>query len=199
MNDERLITLRNATGPLHKRLETNLNLLSPSFSRMDYLRLVRAFWGYYRPLEASLIGVPELHDWLPDIAMRSKLPLLAADLKALGVDGDVLDRLSICHELPACTDLTTALGCLYVLEGSTLGGQVISRHLKDLFNLNAENGAAFFTGYGEQTGSMWQTFKAVLMVATVDEDALIHAACETFITLDHWLCSTITTPSDEYL
>ncbi len=197
MNDERLITLRNATGPLHKRLETNLNLLSPSFSRMNYLCLIQAFWGYYHPLEASLTRVPELHDWLPDIAMRSKLPLLAADLKALGVDGDVLDRLSICHELPACTDLATALGCLYVLEGSTLGGQVISRHLKNVFNLDAENGAAFFTGYGEQTGAMWQTFRTVLITATVDENALIHAACETFITLERWLCPAIINLSDE--
>jgi heme oxygenase (biliverdin-IX-beta and delta-forming) len=191
MGAELLFTLRNATGPLHKRLETNLNLLSPSFSRMNYLCLIQAFWGYYHPLEASLTRVPELHDWLPDIAMRRKLPLLAVDLKALGIDSNALDK------LPACTDLATALGCLYVLEGSTLGGQVISRHLKNVFNLDAENGAAFFTGYGEQTGAMWQTFRAVLITATVDENALIHAACETFITLERWLCPAIINLSDE--
>jgi len=191
MNNELLITLKKATWPLHERLERNLNLLSPSFSLVDYLRLIKAFWGYYRPFEAGLTGVPELHDWLPDISVRSKLPLLEADLQALGVNGDSLDRLPVCQELPACTDLAAALGCLYVLEGSTLGGQLISRHLKRFFNLDAENGAAFFTGYGEHTGAMWQTFRELLMAAEVDEDALIHAACETFITLERWLCPSI--------
>jgi heme oxygenase (biliverdin-IX-beta and delta-forming) len=191
MNTEILITLKNATWPMHKRLETNLNLLNPSFSLEDYRRLIKAFWGYYRPFEASLTNVPELHGCLPDIAMRSKLSLLETDLQALGVDVDLLDRLPVCHELPACNDLASALGCLYVLEGSTLGGQVISRHFKSLLNLDVENGAAFFTGYGEQTGAMWQTFRAVLMAVTVDEDALVHAACETFTTLERWLCSAI--------
>ena len=188
MSAEILISLKNVTWPLHKRLERNLNLLAPSFSLEDYLRLIKAFWGYYRPFEANLTGILELHGWLPDISMRSKLLLLEADLQALGVVSDSLDRLPVCHELPACTDLAAAMGCLYVLEGSTLGGQVISRHLKGVFNLDVENGAAFFTGYGEQTGAMWQTFREVLMAATVDEVALINAACETFITLERWLC-----------
>jgi len=189
MNTEILISLKNATWPLHKRLETNLNVMAPGFSRVDYLRLLKAFWGYYRPLEAALKDVNELHGFLPDISMRSKLSLLESDLKAMGVDDDSLDRLPVCQELPACTDLAAAMGCLYVLEGSTLGGQVISRHFKGLLNLDVENGAAFFTGYGEQTVAMWQTFREVLMAVTVDEDTLINAACETFITLERWLCS----------
>ncbi len=198
MKPDILTALKNATAPLHRRLEGNLNLLAPSFSPADYLRLMKAFWGYYRPIEARISGVSALHDWLPDIAKRSKLPLLAADLQVLGVDYDALDKLPICTVLPSCTDLAAALGCLYVLEGSTLGGQLISRHFKMLLNLNAENGAAFFIGYGEQTGAMWQTFREVLMattIDTVDEASMIHAACETFITLEHWLCSATIHPA----
>ena len=194
MKPDILTALKNATAPLHQRLESNLNLLSSSYTTEDYLRLLKAFWGYYQPFEAGLGGVPALQGWLPDIAKRSKLPLLAADLQVLGVHGDALDKLPVCTALPACADLAAALGCLYVMEGSTLGGQFISRHFKMLLNIDAENGGAFFTGYGEQTGAMWQTFRAVLMAATVDkaatvdEASLIHAACETFTTLEHWLC-----------
>lgn len=188
MNSDILSTLKNTTGPLHKRLEKGMNMLDPSLSPTDYLHLIKAFWGYYRPFEANLARVPALQTYLPDIALRSKLPWLETDLKALELNDAALDKLPICQALPTCTDLSTALGCLYVAEGSTLGGQMLSRHFKDLLNLDVETGAAFFMGYGAQTGGMWQTFREALMSAPVDEDAVIHAACETFITLEHWLC-----------
>ena len=47
---------------------------------------------------------------------------------------------------------------LYPLEGSTLGGQVISIRLRDNLGLNATNGGRFFNGYGEQTGQYWAEF-----------------------------------------
>ena len=191
MNSDILNTLKNTTGPLHKRLEKSMNILAPNFSTTDYLQLIKGFWGYYLPFEANLTSVAELQVCLPDIAMRSKLPGLETDLKALGLNSVTLDALPVCSALPTCTDLSTALGCLYVIEGSTLGGQILSRHFNALLNLDVENGAAFFTGYGVQTGAMWQTFREALMVAPVNEVALINAACETFITLERWLCPDI--------
>ena len=188
MNSEILSTLKNTTGPLHKRLEKGMNILDPSYSSVDYLQLIKAFWGYYRPFETSLANIPALQTYLPDIALRSKLPWLERDLKALGLNEAALDKLPVCQALPTCTDLSAALGCLYVTEGSTLGGQMLSQHFKDLLNLDVETGAAFFTGYGAHTGSMWQAFREAVITAPVDEEAVIHAACETFITLEHWLC-----------
>ncbi len=186
-----LATLKQATWPHHQRLEQKLALLDPGFSRADYLRLMKALWGYYRPLEARLANLPELRAWLPDFGRRLKSRLLEADLRALGVDSGALQRLPACRELPACADLAAALGCLYVLEGATLGGQVISRHLERSLELDAGNGAAFFTGYGAATGAMWQAFRERLAAAGADERALADSACETFLSLERWLCPPI--------
>ena len=125
---------------------------------------------------------------MPDMLRRIKLPLLSADLRALGVGSGALEQLPVCRDLPACDGLAAALGCLYVLEGSSLGGQVISRHFNHSLNLDVHNGIAFFTGYGAATGPMWQAFGVRLMTAGADEAALVHSACETFLSLERWLC-----------
>ncbi len=180
--------LKQETWPHHQRLEQRLDLLNPTFSRQDYLRLIQAFWGYYQPMESSLAGLAGLRDWLPDLDRRVKLPWLEKDLLALGMDGDALARLPLCQHLPPCTDAATALGCLYVMEGSTLGGQVISRHLKRSLALDADNGAAFFHGYGEATGAMWQAFRQQVNAVGTGEDRMVEAACTSFLSLERWLC-----------
>jgi heme oxygenase (biliverdin-IX-beta and delta-forming) len=183
-----LSTLKQSTWPYHKHLEAKLDWFKPDFSHVDYIRVIEKFWGYYRPMENCLARFPELASWLPDLPRRSKLPLLERDLCALGLDDGRLKYLPLCHELPTCTDAAAALGCLYVLEGSTLGGQVISQHLKRTLDIDAQNGAAFFNGYKDETKFMWQVFRENLTAAQADEEVLVQSACETFITLEHWLC-----------
>jgi heme oxygenase (biliverdin-IX-beta and delta-forming) len=183
-----LSRLKQSTWPYHKSLEAKLDWFKPGFSHVDYRLVLEKFWGYYRPMEGSLARFPELAAWLPDLPRRYKLPLLERDLCALGLDDRRLGQLPLCSELPFCTDAPTALGCLYVLEGSTLGGQVISQHIKRTLDLDAQNGAAFFNGYGNETETMWQVFRENLSAAPADEDILVQSACETFIALEHWLC-----------
>ncbi|UOQ78251.1 hypothetical protein MUN84_06595 [Hymenobacter sp. 5516J-16] len=50
---------------------------------------------------------------------------------------------------------------MYVLEGSTLGGQVIARQLAKA-NIPAR---AYFSGHAEQTGPLWKTFVGLLTQA----------------------------------
>jgi len=181
-----LIALKQTTRPYHQSLEQTLDFLSPNLSNTDYLRLIKAFWGYYCPLEARLASVPALTTWIPDLSERIKLSLLEKDLVALGVEIETIAQLPQCNELPACTDVAQALGCLYVMEGATLGGQIISRHIKQLLDLDARNGTAFFSSYGDATGLMWQTFREQLTTFTADEERVIESACMTFLTLEKW-------------
>jgi heme oxygenase len=191
-----LSALKQSTLPYHKRLEARLDWFKPEFSHGEYLRVLERFWGYYRPIEASLAMIPELEAWLPDLPSRSKLPLLEADLRTLGLNNRLLEQLPLCRKLPICTDSFTALGCLYVLEGSTLGGQVISRHIKRKLDLDAQNGAAFFNGYADDTIRMWDVFRERLTAARADEEILVQSACETFITLEQWLCPPLPTSGE---
>lgn len=53
-------------------------------------------------------------------------------------------------------NLEQALGAFYVLEGSTLGGAIITRHLKHQFGDQIP--CQFYNGYGMGTPSKWHNF-----------------------------------------
>ena len=93
-----------------------------------------------------------------DFAQRQRAHLLRADLQALGMKDSTVASLPRCQELPKIDDCFDGLGCLYVLEGSTLGGKLIARELERRFGLDQQSGAAFFNSYGADVGSMWMEF-----------------------------------------
>ncbi|MDB4912577.1 MAG: hypothetical protein JWM95_221 [Gemmatimonadetes bacterium] len=89
-----------------------------------------------------------------------------------------------------------AWGALYVVEGSTLGGQHILRTLQTSepvrrHGLTADAGLAYFTGYGNRTAAMWRQFLSALGDADAsspgERDAIIHAAQATFALFEHVL------------
>jgi heme oxygenase len=183
--------LREQTQPSHKRLESRLDLLERVLSLDRYRALLARFYGFYVPVEASLerlcrSSLPELQ-----YPQRRKAHLLVQDMEALGSSRAQIDALPLCQDLPTLHSFPQALGCLYVLEGSTLGGQIISRHLHGVHGLDAENCSAFFRSYGPQVGVMWRAFGAALDAYPLgqEEDIIVmHAACETFGALETWLC-----------
>ena len=66
---------------------------------------------------------------------------------------------------------------MYVVEGSTLGGQYIAKHVERRFGFRGGSGNAYFRGYGERTGSMWRSFKDDLIaLPEEDTDRVIAAA-----------------------
>ena len=73
------------------------------------------------------------------------------------------------------------LGVLYVLEGSTLGGRLIARHVEPALGLINGRGDAYFRGHGEATGALWrETAEAIAAVPDVYAEVLIAAALRTF-------------------
>ena len=141
-------------------LERDLNLLTCCKTLADYWQLIARVYGFYEPLEA---GLSALLDWraVPyDFQQRLKTPLLVRNLQALGLSETERAALPRCHDLPALAGFGSALGYLYVLEGATLGGQIIARHCNTAFQLTPENGLAFYHGYGPETGPRWKEFGA---------------------------------------
>jgi len=83
---------------------------------------------------------------------------LAADLKALGIAAlDLLDAPR--SSQPLLVDFAHALGVMYVVEGSTLGSQVILPHLIDVLGDEIANAHSFFLGRGTRTGAFWSAFR----------------------------------------
>ncbi len=77
-----------------------------------------------------------------------------------------------------------------MLEGSTLGGQLIKRHVAQVLPLTPPEGLAFLDAYGDQLGPMWKAFGAAISAECSDEPsaaAAERAATETFRSLEAWL------------
>lgn len=187
-----LSELRERTRVYHQRLEASVDVMSPALTRSRYLILLKSFYGFYLPLEAWLTARVEWLDAGLDFRRREKLPRLRQDFAALGLDDAQVEAIPICpaSALPAVDTFEEALGCAYVLEGATLGGQHISRHLHGLFAMDEQSGSAFFRSYGIEVGPMWKSFVAVLNENSVEEgrrEQIIVSACNTFQALHRWL------------
>ena len=182
--------LKAATHSRHTALESRLPLLNVNLARSAYRELVHLFFGYYEPLEKTLLVQPCWESIGFDYVERCKTPRLRQDLLALGDTAASLECLARCHSLPPLISSAQVLGCLYVIEGATLGGQIISRHLASGLGIDAASGAAFFSGYGLQTGSRWKAFCAMLE-AQADQHGnhqdMVDSARQTFETLGQWL------------
>lgn len=180
--------LREATHLAHMRIEGVLPLLDPGLTRARYTQVVETFYGFCAPLEPRITSAAGAVGPALTLDLRSKLPLLLTDLRALGRTRAEVEALPHCPSLPVVESPSHAIGALYVLEGATLGGQIIRKHLRNLLDIDASRGAAYFTGYGATTGAMWTRFgQYVNESAEIETDAALHAAVETFQTLTRWL------------
>lgn len=177
-----LTRLRDDTRALHREIESVTGFDSPDLTLARYVRLLARFHGIVKPLEDRL-GASLADEGF--FAPRRKTPWLRKDLAHFGVDAD---RLPVAERLPP-VEGPAALGVMYVLEGSTLGGMVIARLLEQRFGLTPETGAAYLQSYGTATGPMWQTFRARLGAASgpAADVAILAAAAETFRRMIAWI------------
>jgi heme oxygenase len=184
------LRLRMETASQHSALEARLPVLDPDLAVDVYQNLIARFWGFYRPLEQRLLTVAPRLLRSCEYASRFKTPLLVRDLECFG---RLPGTLSQCRGLPELASLPKVLGCLYVIEGSTLGGQVISRYLKIYLGLTRESGAAFFTGYGASSARRWRAFGGFL-TDTADaldcDELIVSGAVQTFDAFNNWLAPT---------
>lgn len=190
-----LTRLRLNTRGEHEAVERVLDLMSPALTKGAYRHKLVQFYGFYSPLEAALqvrCALPE--DFLaPGISQLAKLlprlnktALLRQDLQCLGV---LTDALPLCRRLPAIHTEAEVLGCMYVMEGATLGGRMITQHVLETFGITPTTGCSFFDGYAGDTGRMWQAMRHVLVSCSSDtrtEDAIVANAIATFARLRAW-------------
>jgi heme oxygenase len=78
---------------------------------------------------------------------------------------------------------------MYVMEGSTLGGQIIARHVQTSLFLTQDHGNAFFRGHGAQTGPLWKEFCDMLTtrISHDETDEVITSAKAMFATFGSWM------------
>lgn len=182
--------LKIETRAQHAALEGLLPLLNPNMSLEAYRECLRRFYGYYLPLESLLIAQPVWDELGFDYTRRCKAHGLQRDLLALGDSPTQLMQIPRCHDIPKLHTLAQVLGCLYVIEGATLGGQIITKHLQANLGLTPAHGATFFNGYGVCTGAQWKAFGIMLITRAEqanDSNAIVDSANQTFQTMGQWL------------
>lgn len=179
--------MRAALRPYHDRIEQTVNLLDPAITREDYAAFVTRTFAFVEPCEAALraaAGAPP-----GDLDARWKTPLLRDNLSALGIDADAVAARPGAGERPGLERWPAALGYLYVIEGSTLGGQVLLRSLVPRLSLTRAE-TVFLRSYDEDVGGMWKAFLATLDAAlsasAADASTIVDTARDTFVTLEAW-------------
>ncbi len=180
----RTARLRRATQSVHQQLEHSAPLqplLAPDLTAAQYTRLLSQFFGFYESLEKALFP-------LPSAPFRPKTPALWADLARCGFDDAQCAALPRWPAPPTLTAEET-VGVIYVLEGAALGGQLITRHLRQSLGATwPDIPHRFYGGDGQDTGRQWRRVTAWLdAYPATDEERVIHGALGTFRTFHAWL------------
>lgn len=152
--------LKRETAAVHQHLEAELGLLDPGLDVPRYLRVLETFYGFYVPVEFDVRrAAAEVPLGFP---LRARAALIERDLVALGRSPADVAALPLCTDRPELSCVEDLAGCLYVIEGACLGGQVLSRLLHRRLGLAKGSGAAFFAGDEEWTLARWTVIVAWL-------------------------------------
>ena len=179
--------LKSETAKAHDRIEEAFDLEAVTRSISAYRNLLGRLYGFHavwEPLAEVALADPEF------FRQRRKVAFLKTDLRDLGMGSDGIARLPLCDPTVTMRTPAEAWGSMYVVEGATLGGAIIARHVERRLGLSRHNGCLYFRCYGADVRPMWISFGARLLArcGPADQDAVVAAARRTFEMLHIWLC-----------
>lgn len=186
MNNIRHV-LKERTQDLHREIEET-ELMRAVFQRdlsiTAYAQIITV-WSEWLTINEPAIG-SMLGELTPtDYSSRLKQPLIALDTAALKLDTHTNNNRST-------NNVTTihfgnsheALGALYVLEGASLGGNIIQKHLRR--KLGDATPTHFYQSYQDNIPTMWQQFLEHLdsvVAHPEDVESVCVGAQSTFLSL----------------
>ena len=182
--DSVLEALRAGTSGDHATLDASLNLMREDYSRAEYVRTLAAFYGFVAAWEAQVL--PQAAD--VGLSLQAQAGRLREDLEAFGLDADILP-LASGDALPDTSSRAALYGSSYVMIGSRLGARIIGPRLMKHFDIDENNGCAYFGGNAEATGPAWRLFRQQLEAALQpnEHQAAVAAARATFARFHQWL------------
>lgn len=168
--------IKEATKVPHQQLEgVVVRKLKAIRNEGDYADFLKHFYAYFNAVEKAIKPFIT-KEILPDYEDRRNSSYLRKDIEALQASITDLPE----AQAPAISNVQEALGALYVLEGSIMGGSII---VKMLEKSGITQGISFFSGYGAATGQKWTLFIDVLnknASSEEEEELAISAAGNTF-------------------
>jgi len=163
--------LKAATRADHDRMELvshSEQIAAGTLTRALYFELVLKQHYIHQKLE-PLVAEALPKQWKTALAFeqRIKLPLLEKDMAINGLGPQMLQVPDIA--LPDLPAVAQAAGCLYVMEGATLGGMVIVKKLRQNPHLEGIPAFHYYSCYGDQTGPFWKNFASTMDAHITDE------------------------------
>lgn len=170
-------SLRMATKSLHEDLEKKniaRRIIDNNISMEEYKLLLLQNFIAYRTAERAM------RTYLPEVEEISKHEKLEMDLKYFDID---LPLLFDFEKEFVCQNKIQALGTAYVVEGSALGGMLISKELKNCNELQGMPDQHFFSG-DRKSAEGWARFLKLIRNSQFSENEKEEAsekAKETFL------------------
>ncbi len=155
--------LKAMTSETHDALDQRIMANQPFANLDNYRRFLLAQYRFLRDADA-LYDHPGLHELFADLKERRRYQHIAADLTDLGSELPELPAPAITPEL----DLATAMGWLYVVEGSKLGAAILYKLAGEL-GLDEQHGARHLAGHPDGRARHWRAFTSVLDGLELDE------------------------------
>ena len=175
--------LKQETSADHDRVERSIRLMDGHLDLPTYLDTLQRLYGFVAGWEqwaaqANSVAVQAL------LCKRRRSALLRADLTYFATS---LPLRTYTGPMLSPGSEPQVLGAMYVMEGSTLGGQFIARHVETTLALSPGQGDSFFRGYGDSTGGMWREMKdALAALPDSTSEETIQAAKALFHDFAQW-------------
>ena len=182
--------LRASTRAAHTSIETvpALNrLLSQDLAAPDYLETLRRVHAFHAGIEPGLIRALHGKSRAAALLDGNRLGAIAADITWFGAT-----PLPPRQPVSASYCSAAALGVLYVVEGSNLGGRIIGRHVAKSLGVGPGTGGSYYCGLAaEDAQRRWHVLQEALHIeiaaAGVGWEPLTAAALATFGALEAWM------------
>jgi heme oxygenase len=163
--ESRAKRLKDMTHGTHESLDTRIMSAMPFASREQYGLFLRVQHQFHKDID-TLFDNQILGSYLPDLAGRRRLGLIAVDLADLDFSEPAGDGARF---FDADVDVPTAFGWLYVAEGSNLGAAFLLKEASKL-GLSEEFGARHLAAHPSGRGLHWRGFTDALNALQLSDD-----------------------------
>ena len=186
--------LRCATQADHDAIHGNpmlSRLARAALTRAEYRDLMLRYLGFFQSLDpllraASTAMIPSGVDF----RYQSRSDIIRTELISLGASRSALQHVAVCRDHAPIEDHASLIGALYVVEGSTLGGRLLSCQVDTI--LGGGPGGGYWQWCRTHGSDRWRgALRLIDWIDRSDNDAetAVRAARSTFRVLDNWLTS----------
>lgn len=177
--------LYQETKALHAELEQTplaMALASSRVSRQDYIAYLLLMASIHAAVEPFFASFAEFERVDFSLSGHARLALIEEDLQALRVS-ECLQPMAL-QQLDLRLTFSAAIGWMYVLEGSRLGGKQLAPNVAHIVNAQGQAVNAYLDSGSEDGMQKWQAFVALLNrlehSTKIDFDEVVMAAKRLF-------------------